>query len=231
MTCLTLGRKVMKNFEPRFVREFAGSLDVNRPLGETVQVVSNDKQSTEPSALEQADRRRQNRERVKARIKAACDSGTARPLAELAGTEAELNAHAAALTRLANYSDRRPDPNLLVHQLARTVNAHAGGHLRTQLIGDTVSLYSALGSQDATESILHRLLVAVNNITLNCSYRAELASDPRARDVNLRNVMRGATTACIIVRLRDERRDQRRRVNVGRSSSNPRRRFVGKVGY
>ena len=59
---------------------------------------------------------------VKERIKAAKRRGPSNPVAQLAHAEAELRARSAALAKLSSARQTPPDPNVLIRQLARTVD-------------------------------------------------------------------------------------------------------------
>jgi len=141
---------------------------------------------------------------VIARMKAASIYGN--PLAILAHKEADLHAHSAA--KLSTFDERRPDPDLLVHQLVRAAGTRFGNsHKGTKLTGDAVALYSALQSRDPMESILHRLIVGLSNTAMDCLSRAQ-TGNPRARELELRYANKSAATIGDLMKLRDTRRGQ-----------------------
>jgi len=89
------------------------------------------------------------------------------------------------------------------------------------LRGDTVRLFSALKSRDAIESILNRLLVAMNNSVMECHARAARTDNPKVVDTNLRHAIKGTRAIVDLVEARERRRSptnvtvERVNVNAG----------------
>jgi hypothetical protein len=140
-----------------------------------------------------------------------------RPLAILAAKEAALHAQSKGLVGLSAVGNRRPDPNLLVYQIANTLGpGYADGHLRAKLKGETISLYSSLRSRDPLESMLDRILVGLTNATMDSFARAARAGDSsRARETSLRYGLKAAEVFGDLMKLRDGRSGQTRGVKVG----------------
>lgn len=159
-----------------------------------------------------------DRAEVIARSQAARSSGNSRPLGILAQKEADLREGSAALANLSRFGERPPDSELLTHQLARSVSTGSiGGWKKSKLKGGAVALYSALRPRDASESILARVIVALNNATMDCFDRASLCGNVAARDVNLRQGIKGAATIADIIEQYENRRHQSRpQVAVGK---------------
>jgi hypothetical protein len=146
--------------------------------------------------------------KLRERIDAAAPYWHWRPLESLAAREAALHAQSANLAKLSHFEERRPDPNLLIHQLTNTLGAILpNSHLNRQKIGEAVALYAALRSRDPIESILDRSMVAVNITTMDCLGRAS-TDNVRARELNLRYGLKGAQVQLDIIRLREARRGQ-----------------------
>ena len=184
------------------------------------------------------------RKEVSRRIEASRGRNT-RPLALLAGIEAELAEHSAALAKLsesdamfakphgeaagtstskdfaallkAYLREKRPDTNLLVHQLTRLIPPRAvyGQHQAQRLRSDVIALCASMGSKNPLESILDRLIVGVEVATFDCLDRAAQTFDQRALDVNLRHGLKGAN---IIMNLLRERRAQVSQVSLSERS-------------
>jgi hypothetical protein len=141
-----------------------------------------------------------------ARIKAENRMRNSRPLSALASSENALHEHSAGLAKLSDFDESRPDPNLLVDQLMKTVAPRVlDSHQRRKINGEVIGLYSSLGSRNPIESMIDRALVGMNIATMDCLARVAL-SDSRAREVNLRYAMQGAATLIDLVKLRDARR-------------------------
>ena len=87
-----------------------------------------------------------------AKIKAANRMRNSRPLSTLASRENALHEHSAGLAKLPNFDESRPDPDLLVDQLMKTV-APTGfdSHQRRKIKGEVIALYSSLGSSNPIE--------------------------------------------------------------------------------
>jgi hypothetical protein len=144
---------------------------------------------------------------VKDRLIAARRRGPDRPLGHLAWAEDELHARSAALTKLSSPTQKRPDTDLLVYQLTRTVNtSHVPKTMAPKLRGDAVALYSALKSSDPTDSILNRLTVAMVNSVMDCHARAAQTSNPQAIDTNLRHAVKGTNAVIDLVEAQARRR-------------------------
>jgi hypothetical protein len=143
-----------------------------------------------------------------ARIQDAQRMGNPRPLSTLAGRETALHEHSAGLAKLSDFDESRPDPDLLVDQLMKTVAPRGlDSHQSRKIKGEALALYSSLGSRSPLESMIDRVMVGINIATMDCLARVPL-SDSRAREVNLRYAMQGAATLIDLVKLRDARRGQ-----------------------
>lgn len=163
----------------------------------------------EPRAVPSADD-------VKDRLRAQRGRGPDRPLARLAYVEAELEKRSAALTKLSEPPRNRADKNLLVHQLLRTVDTSGVPKtLVPQVRKETIGLYSSLGSEDPTESIFNRIIVAQTNTVMACHARANAAINPQAIDINLRHAVKGTKAIIELVEALERRRGPRQ-VVVGK---------------
>jgi len=153
---------------------------------------------------------------VKARIVAARGRGPSRPLDALVAAEADLHARSAALARLSTPTKKRPDTDLLIHQLTTTVDTrNAGMKLAPKLRNDAVALYSALQSSDPVASIFDRLLVSMTITVMACHARAARTGDPKAIDVNLRHAVKGTAVIIDLVDARTRRRSSPKNITVG----------------
>ena len=118
--------------------------------------------------------------------------GPPRPLGALVAREKELEAQPAALIQLANVEV--PDPNLLVHQLTRSVDlAYLTGQRAKELKQDTLRLYAALRPTNPVDSMLCQQIVAVHNAAMSSLGRAANTGNLRAQEVNLRNGLKAAS--------------------------------------
>jgi hypothetical protein len=136
----------------------------------------------------------------------------------LAAREAELDAVPKDLAALTNYNERCPDLNLLVQQLASSVDTSRVSRARgEELRRESISLYAALGSRDAVESIIHRHLVLAHNAAAGCYGRLATTSDPRARHINMCDAIKATNAICGLIKLRDARRGEgQEQLSVGR---------------
>jgi hypothetical protein len=198
------------------------------------------------------------RKEVRRRIK---DRSFATPLSRLAQIEAHLSEHSAALAKLSesdatfaepdrvaggtphsnnfaglakapDFREKRPDKDLLVHQLTRLIprRAVASQHQAQRLQSDVIALFASMGSKNSLESILDRLIVGVEVAAFDCLDRAAQPTDQRARDVNLRHGMKGAAIIINLMRFRDERRGQvSQSVTVGRLKIQSGQPLIGSV--
>jgi hypothetical protein len=145
---------------------------------------------------------------LKYTLKTRLRRGRDRPLAKLARAEAELQTRSAALAKLSNVPQKKPDKRLLVHQLVRTVDTSCAPRtFAPELRNDVVGLYSSLQSGDPIESILDRLIVGMLNNVMACHARAAQTYDPRALDVNLRHAEKGSKAIVDLVQTRERRRN------------------------
>jgi len=178
--------------------------------------------------------RERKRAEVRRRIK---NSNNTRSLSRLANIEAQLSERSAARAKLSesdetfaepdgiaegtspsnnfavkasNFREKRPDKDLLVHQLTRLIPPRAvlGHHQAQRLQSDVIALHASMGSRNSLESILDRLIVGAEVAAFDCFDQAARTTNERARDVNLRNGMKAATTIINLMRFRDERRGQ-----------------------
>jgi hypothetical protein len=143
--------------------------------------------------------------------------GPPSPLAVLAAREVELHAVPAAIAKLSDFNERRPDPNLRVYQLANSVDTSFASRERgKELKADAIRLYASLRSRDPLESMLDRLIVATHNAAMNCFGRAAITSNTHAQQVNLRYGTKSADTFGDLMKLRDARRgESRESITVG----------------
>ena len=101
---------------------------------------------------------------VKERIAADRKRGPERPLRSLAGAEEALKLHSSAMTKISDTKKKRPDPNLVVHQLTRALDTSgASMTIAPKLREETVALYRALETDDPISSVLGRVFVVTNN--------------------------------------------------------------------
>ena len=153
---------------------------------------------------------------VKDRLIAARRSGPTRPLMHLARVEDELHAQSAALNKLSSRQQKPRDKNLLVHQLTRTVDtSRVAKTIATKLRGDAIALYSALQSEDPTDSILNRLTLGMLNSVMECHARAAETSNLKALDTYHRHVVKGTKSIIDLVEARERRRSPKQ-ITVGR---------------
>jgi hypothetical protein len=181
-------------------------------------VLESERRATPKMASDEAERERSRlpqvkkdrRDEVIARLKAPRRCGNSRPLARLAGNEAELDEQSAARANLPQLDKARPDPDLLVYQLTASVNTPfvKGGHIAKKMKGDALRLYAALESKDPIESILDRLIIGLTNATMGCLARTSLTDKSEARHLNLRYAIKGADSLGNLVKLRDARRGE-----------------------
>ena len=130
---------------------------------------------------------------VKDRITAERKRGPWRPLAALAAAESALKAQSSAIARLSDPKKKRPDPNLLVHQLGGTLNtSRVPRTMAPTLHEETSALYHALETGDPIGSVLSRVFVATNNSVMAAYERATWTGNPQALEINLRHAERGA---------------------------------------
>ena len=128
------------------------------------------------------------------------------PLGHPGRQEAVLHEHSAALTELSKV-DRMPDKNLLSGQLMNIAVGLTGKNYM-QKKTEVVALCAALQSRDPIELMLDRSLVAANITTMDRFARATMASNPRAREINLRYGMKGVQVQLDVVKVREARRGQ-----------------------
>ncbi len=144
---------------------------------------------------------------AKARIKAESLHRNSRPLAVLANKEAELRDDSEAAAKLSKSEERRPDPELLIHQLVSTVSTRfVTGHKRSKMKSDAVGLYSALRPRNPIDSIRARIIVGLNNAIMDCLERAAQTSNEVARNVNLRHSIKGAAVLTDLLQQYESRR-------------------------
>jgi len=152
---------------------------------------------------------------AKERMIAARKSGPSHPLAALVKAEADLETRSAALQALSAPKQKRPDKDLLIHQLTHAVNTSGASlTIAPKLRRDTISLFSALDSSDPIESILDRHIVAVSIGAMQCHARAASSSNPKALDVHLRHSEKMTKVLIELVEAR-ERRGRPKQVVVG----------------
>jgi hypothetical protein len=107
------------------------------------------------------------------------------PLQVLAGFEREFAQRDVVNANL-KQAHKLPDRALLIYQLTHCMNAATSGHTRRQMLGDIVRLFDSLGSQDALESMVNRLRVALHNTALHSMERAAWMTKPQSRDIEIR---------------------------------------------
>ena len=130
--------------------------------------------------------------------------GPWRPLGALVARENELETQSAALIQLANVEIKRPDPNLLVHQLTRSVDlAYLTGPRAKELKQDTLRLYSALRPTNPVDSMLCRQIVALHNAAMGSLGRAANTANLRSQEVNLRYGLKAASVFGELSKLRN----------------------------
>jgi hypothetical protein len=130
---------------------------------------------------------------VKARMAAEAKRGPSRPLAALAGAEKALKAHSSEMAILAAAKKKRPDPNLVVHQLTRALDlSPAPLTVAPKLREEVVALYRALEPDDPISSVLGRVFVATNNSVMSAYARIKYYGNAQAMEINLRHAERGA---------------------------------------
>jgi hypothetical protein len=153
--------------------------------------------------------------KARERLKAQARRGPQRPLAILAEKERELRTHSAALATLSSSKHERPDKNLLVHQLVNAVDTSGtAGWRADQLKKEAVALHAALPSEDATDSLLNRLIVASACSAMACHARAARTYNPRAVETSLRYAEKLSRVTINLVEARENRRGPRK-VTVG----------------
>ena len=166
--------------------------------------------STEPDVERRRDTKggaSPSSDEVKARMVAARHSGPSRPLERLAQAEIDLHIRSEASAKLSIREQKRPDKDLLVSQLTRTVNtSFLGRAMAPKLRNDAVALYSALQPRDPIESILDRLLVAASIGAMHCYARAAATNDAKAIDINLRHAEKGTRVVIDVVEALAKRR-------------------------
>jgi len=156
------------------------------------------KAEAEAKAKAENERKAKARSLVKTRIKAG-RNGNQTPLAILAGKEAVLHEHSAALTEFSD-CERMPDKNLLSGQLMGIAVGLTGkNHMQKKT--EVAALYAALRSRDPIESMLDRSMVAANVTTMDCFARAAMTSNLRARELNLRYGMKGVQVQLDVVKV------------------------------
>lgn len=144
---------------------------------------------------------------AKLRLQEARRSGNDRPLAQLVHAETELKNRSQALQAISAPKQKKPDKDLLMYQLAHSVNASRTNRtFASKIKRDTMRLYSALDSSDTLESILDRNIVALSNSAMECHTRAALTSKPQALDINLRHAAKMTMALTRLVELRERRR-------------------------
>ncbi|MGB6949061.1 MAG: hypothetical protein WBD84_07660 [Methyloceanibacter sp.] len=102
-------------------------------------------------------------------------------------------------------TERRPGIDLLQHQLVNSVTRQYSPEITSKLRHGAVDLYSSLSPQNASDSVLARLVVGLNNMTMDCLDRVHRSSD-RAREINLRYAVKGAATLVDVMKFNDARR-------------------------
>lgn len=153
---------------------------------------------------------------VKERMKAAKRRGPSNPVAQLAHAEAELRAQSAALAKLSSARQTPPDPNVLIRQLARTVDTSRSPlTIAPRLRNETMALYTALQSGDPIDSILNRLIVAMTNTVMQSHGRALETRNPQAIDINLRHAVKGTKAVIELIEAKTRRRGSKQ-ITVGK---------------
>ena len=105
-----------------------------------------------------------------------------------------------------------PEAALIAAQLSQSMNLPRGLDPAAvhMFRNSNIVVYARLDSQDAHESVLNRLLVAITKASMDCCGRAgQLADSPKAADLFLRNAMRGGLVAAELVKAIDNHRGQR----------------------
>ena len=165
-----------------------------------------ERRDAEVAEREEAIAKAEKRDLMKKRISATIGTRNRRPLATLAAKEAALHAQSAARAKLSN-PRRIPDPTLLCNQLLGASGAIGNSHQEIEIRSEFVALYSALDSRDSVESMLDRVLVALNAATMDAFNRASRGGS-RGREIELRYGMKGAQVLSDLIKLRDARRGE-----------------------
>jgi hypothetical protein len=142
-----------------------------------------DEPQAPPPPLDEEERKLRARKEFIAKMKKNT-AGPPFPLQVLAGFERELAQRDVVNANLTAY--KLPDRALLIYQLTHCMNPATSGHTRKQMLGDIVRLFDSLGSQDALESMVNRLRVALHNTALHCMERAAWMTKPQSRDIEIR---------------------------------------------
>jgi hypothetical protein len=192
------------------------TLEAREPASDAAQH-SATKQTAE-SDLERDHRRRVAREE-KFRQWRILRGWISRPLEVLAEKEKELEKQSAALAKDPTPRNKRPDPNLIAYQVRQTIEPAIQGHQRTAIVGDALSLFHALRSVDAMESMVDRMLVGLNNTAMDCLARAFRTGNERARDINIRGANKSAKTFLELAMWRQARRRRELALSPVKSTS------------
>ena len=129
------------------------------------------------------------------------------PLETLSSRERYLHDRDRATSRLSYFEEKRPDPNLLIYQLTRAVKPRLGpSHERTKIAHDAMSLFAALGSRDALESMADRLLIGLQATAMSSIERAAETDNPQARNINIRAATTSTKTFLEVAKFREQRR-------------------------
>ena len=161
----------------------------------------------------------------------ATETGPASPLPELGfrrppargegtnsttGENREPNAAVEAAASTPSPVARQPRVDLLDHQLVNSVTRHYSAEITSKLRHGAVDLYSSLSPKNASDSVLARLIVGLNNMTMDCLDRIHWGPD-HAREVNLRYAAKGAATLVEVMKFYDARRGRAQQtVTVGK---------------
>jgi hypothetical protein len=107
------------------------------------------------------------------------------------------------------FSERPPDADLLIDQLVRATPACNDNDLNEKLQDASVGLYLSFKPQDAVDSVLARLIVAVSNASMESfGQAAQCLASVGARDLYMRLGLKGSETATKLIELLDRRRGQ-----------------------
>ena len=105
------------------------------------------------------------------------------------------------------FSERPPDADLLIDQLMRSTPACNDNDLNEKLQDASVGLYLSFKPQDAVDSVLARLIVAVSNASMESfGQAAKCFQSEHARELYVRLGLKGSEAATKLIELLDRRR-------------------------
>jgi len=161
---------------------------------------------TAAPTTDRAERIRRQRQAYKSRRDAVALERNPIPLAILAAKERELAENSTFAEGITQFDRRRPDPNLVTYQVTRCLNPAVSGHQRIKILKEGLSLFDALGSRDAIDSMIDRLMFAAHSTGMACCERAAKTNNNlRALDVNIRGLNKCAKTLLELEKRKEER--------------------------